>query len=248
MDRPESDLDQPDLASAAIGTLADPQRRALLDLVRAAREPVSREAAAAAAGIPLHRARFHLERLEAAGLLESQYVRTSGRSGPGAGRPAKVYRPSGREFAVSVPARGYELAGQLLAAGIAESAATGEAVRPCLERRFAQLGATAAHARADGEGPAGGPRGAGSGATDPLEAVSTRLAPLGYEPSIQQDRVELVNCPFHALAQLETELICGLNHCLVSGLVDALDPEALDARLEPDPHRCCVVVRRKPAP
>jgi len=139
MDRPENDMDQPDdgadptdLASAAIGTLADPQRRALLDLVRAAREPVSRETAAAAAGIPLHRARFHLERLEAAGLLESQYVRTSGRSGPGAGRPAKVYRPSGREFAVSVPARGYELAGQLLAAGIAESAAPGEAVRPCL--------------------------------------------------------------------------------------------------------------------
>jgi|SRR5690554_4903586 len=246
MDRPGVGKDRPADASAAIGALADPQRRALLDFVRSAREPVSREAAASALGMQLHRARFHLERLEATGLLESQYVRTSGRSGPGAGRPAKVYRPSVREFAVSVPARGYELAGRLMAAAVAESAATGEAVRPCLERHFTRFGAAAARGEGDGAGPAAREPIDGTGAADPLESLSTTLEPLGYEPDLHADRVELTNCPFHALAQEQTELICGLNHCLVTGLVDALAPGTLDARLEPDPHRCCVVVHRTP--
>ena len=58
------------------------------------------------------------------------------------------------------------------------------------------------------------------------------------------DRLELANCPFHALAQDETELVCGLDHCFVSGLAEETAPGELDARLEPDPQRCCVVVHR----
>lgn len=221
-------------ATAGIGALADPVRRALYDAVVGAREPVSRDAAAAAVGIAHHQAKFHLDRLEAEGLLTSQLVRTSGRSGPGAGRPAKVYRRSGREFAISLPARGYELAGRLMAAGIAESAATGEPVRPCLERGFAEFGADAGReAAAAPDAPA-----------DPLDGVCVALAPHGYEPRREGDRVELANCPFHTLAQDETELVCGLNHCLVAGVADALAPGELDARLEPGAQRCCVVVQR----
>ncbi len=215
---------------AAIGALADPTRRALYDAVVAAREPVSREQAARAAGVPVHRAKFHLDRLEAEGLLRSSYARTTGRTGPGAGRPAKFFRRAEQELAVSFPARGYELVGRLFAAGVASSERTGEPVRDCLERTFAAAGR--AHGR---EAPGPG---------DALERTARVLADLGYEPHRALDRLELENCPFHALAQDETELVCGLNHCFVSGLAEETAPGELDARLEPDPQRCCVVVHR----
>lgn len=68
------------------------------------------------------------------------------------------------------------------------------------------------------------------------------LREYGYEPGHDDDGVYLVNCPFHALAQEQTELACGMNHALIDGMVDAMTPHCLDARLQPTPGRCCVVV------
>jgi predicted ArsR family transcriptional regulator len=50
----------------------------------------------------------------------------------------------------------------------------------------------------------------------------------------------LVNCPFHALAQDYTQLVCGMNLDLMTGLVDSVQTSGLDARLEPGPGQCCV--------
>ena len=75
-----------------IGVLADSVRRRLYRFVSSQGQPVSRDQAAQAVGIARHKAKFHLDRLEAEGLLEADYVRLTGRSGPGAGRPAKRYR------------------------------------------------------------------------------------------------------------------------------------------------------------
>jgi predicted ArsR family transcriptional regulator len=86
---------------------------------------VSRDEAAAGVGVPRHRAKFHLDKLVGDGLLEAEYRRRSGRRGPGAGRPAKLYRASG-ELAVMLPGRRYELAGQLMARAI-----TGPDARAC---------------------------------------------------------------------------------------------------------------------
>jgi predicted ArsR family transcriptional regulator len=47
----------------------------------------------------------HLDRLEDEGLLESEHRRLNDRRGPGAGRPAKVYRRTAAEISVNLPAR-----------------------------------------------------------------------------------------------------------------------------------------------
>jgi predicted ArsR family transcriptional regulator len=75
---------------SAIGALADPVRRGLYDVVVAHDDAVGREQAAREAGVPVHTARFHLDKLVEEGLLAVDHRRLTGRSGPGAGRPAKV--------------------------------------------------------------------------------------------------------------------------------------------------------------
>jgi predicted ArsR family transcriptional regulator len=117
-----------------IGVLADPVRRELYRFVCSQAQPVTRDQAAAAVGVARHKAKFHLDRLEAEGLLEADYVRLTGRTGPGAGRPAKRYRRGHREFAVALPARDYELAGHIKAEAISESTRAGTPILGAQER------------------------------------------------------------------------------------------------------------------
>jgi predicted ArsR family transcriptional regulator len=98
----------PDLAS--LSSLDDPLRRRLYEVVTSHPGPVSRDEAASEAGIGRALAVYHLDKLVESGLLTASYQRPPGRRGPGAGRPAKVYARSDREFAVTVPPREYELA------------------------------------------------------------------------------------------------------------------------------------------
>src|SRR5437868_9383705 len=120
--------------------LADPVRRELYRWVVAQAEPVSRDQAASGAGVPRHTAKFHLDRLVAEGLLDTEFRRLSGRRGPGAGRPAKLYRRSGRELAVSVPERRYDLAGQVLAEAVERAAAEGTPIRTAVAESAARAG------------------------------------------------------------------------------------------------------------
>ena len=99
----------------AIALLDEPVRRALFEWVAGVGRAVSRDEAAAGVGISRALAAFHLDRLVREGLLEAEYRRLSGRTGPGAGRPAKLYRCAAREVAVSLPDRRYEIPAQLFA-------------------------------------------------------------------------------------------------------------------------------------
>jgi DNA-binding transcriptional ArsR family regulator len=91
----------------ALSLLHEPVRRGLYDWVVAQARPVGREEAAKALKITRPLAAFHLDRLAEAGLLKTGYRRLTGKVGPGAGRPARVYWRDGREFSVSLPARRY---------------------------------------------------------------------------------------------------------------------------------------------
>src|ERR1700749_247458 len=102
----------PDLGS--LSSLDDPLRRRLYEVVTSQPGPVRREEAASAAGIGRALAVYHLDKLVESGLLTASYQRPPGRSGPGAGRPAKMYVRADREFAGTVPPREYELAARLL--------------------------------------------------------------------------------------------------------------------------------------
>jgi predicted ArsR family transcriptional regulator len=219
-------------AVSGVGALVEPARRALYLYAAAQPEPVSREQAAAACELPLHSAKFHLDRLVAEGLLEVEYRRLSGRTGPGAGRPSKLYRRADREVAVSLPERHYDLVGDVLAAAIDESSRAGTSVQQAVVAVAAERGramAAAAETRAD----------------DELGRTADVLAGHGYEPHRRDGTLCLSNCPFDRLARDHVELVCGMNLGLVGGVLDGLGCDSLDAVLEPEPGLCCVKVRQR---
>ncbi len=158
-----------DAQVAAVAALAEPTRRRLYDHVVRQPQPVGRDEVAGALGVPRATAAFNLDRLVADGLLDVHYERRTGRSGPGAGRPAKLYRRSGRSVAVSLPERHYSLAGELLAEAVVEAEGSGERPAAVLARR--------AHARGREMGSAvDGAAGA--------KALLRVLEASGYEPRV----------------------------------------------------------------
>ena len=216
--------------AAGIGALADDTRRALYEYVVAQQESVGREQAAAALGIALHNVSFHLDKLVAEGLLEVEFRRLSGRSGPGAGRPSKLYRRAAQEFAVSLPPRRYDLVGDILAAAVTraeDGASLPDALREVARAEGLALGGAAEGVPVD----------------EPLSAVARVLTTQGYEPRVDDDVVVLSNCPFDSLAQKHTTLVCGLNRDFVQGVADGLGCDAVTACLEPEPDQCCVKAR-----
>src|SRR5437868_15491857 len=109
---------------AAFASLADPTRRRLYLFAVGRPDGVGREEAAEAVGISRALAAFHLDRLIADGLLVAEYRRLTGRTGPGAGRPAKIYRRSARDLSFSVPQRNHELLARLFAQAFSSTEGT----------------------------------------------------------------------------------------------------------------------------
>jgi len=210
---------------AAVASLDEPTRRRIYDHLRAHAVPVSRDDVADALGVPRRTAAFHLDRLAEQGLLVVSFGRRSGRSGPGAGRPAKLYQRSTREVSVSLPSRHYDLAGTLLAGAFAEAQESGEPPREVLARRAGDLGRALASQRS-GENDTG--------------VLMVLLEDHGYEPQVEGDDIVLHNCPFHVMAQEQTELVCGMNLHLLEGVLDGLGTRGVHACLDPLPSRCCV--------
>lgn len=215
---------------AGIGLLADPLRRELYLYVCAQPKPVSRDEAADALGIVRHKAKFHLDKLEDEGLLTSEFARLSGRTGPGAGRTSKLYSRAADEFAVSLPGREYELAGQLMANAIATASATGLPVIEALNKAAAEHGRSWGRTAVE----------SGSNRRRALGIASDALAQHGYEPRKEGKKVVLANCPFHSLASAHTAMVCGMNLALIEALVDEVDGVRCD--LDPADGRCCVVL------
>jgi predicted ArsR family transcriptional regulator len=231
---------QPEPISALdrVTTLASPVRRRLYRHVAAAGKAVGRDEAAAALGIGRSLAAFHLDRLVRDGLLVTEFRRLTGKTGPGAGRTAKLYRRSDRELEVAIPDRRYAELAELLATAGETSPSTSDAVRASLWEqgweRGALLGRTAAQV-ASIDAPA----------SKVLAATAAVLGQAGYEPIIDgTDAVRLRNCPFDAVARRHRDLVCGtLNRALVAGLAETLGRGALTASLEPSEGMCCMVVR-----
>jgi predicted ArsR family transcriptional regulator len=219
---------------AAVAALDQPLRRDLYRLLAGAPGWTTRDDAAAALDIPRSVAAFHLDKLADAGVVEVRFERVGGRTGPGAGRPSKLYRPARDEVVASIPDRHYDLAGSLLANAVAASASTGAPVRDCLRVVAASTGRRVGEdVLAADEAAAGGDRRA--------EVISV-LEPHGYDPvSGPDDEIALANCPFHRLAEEQRELVCGMNLDFLRGVIDGLGlADQLTARLDPAPGYCCV--------
>lgn len=209
-----------DASVQAVAVLEEPTRRRLYEYVVAQPAPVSREEAAAALGIPRTTAAFHLDRLTEEGLLATGFERRTGRTGPGAGRPAKLYHRSDREIEITLPERQYAVAGRLLAAAVEDAETTGSSPREAVNRK------------AEEYGEALGRTGSGLSLTEILERH-------GFEPRTADDGIALGNCPFRRLAAEHPRLVCGMNLHLVTGLLNTVD-EPLEARLDPQAGHCCV--------
>jgi predicted ArsR family transcriptional regulator len=215
---------------SAVAALAEPTRRRLYDHVVGQPGPVSRDEAAVAVAVPRATAAFHLDRLVDDGLLEVHFERRTGRTGPGAGRPSKLYRRADCTVEISFPERHYDLAGDLLAAAMAAAEESGESPRAALARLAYERG----RQLAEGSPPAAG-----------RTAALRMLEEHGFEPRPEDGGITLANCPFHALARAHTELVCGMNLRLVGGVLDGVPSADLVAVLQPSPGRCCV--RLEPA-
>jgi len=189
------------------------------------RQAVTKDDVALALGIGRTLAAYHLDRLVTAGLLTASYARLSGRTGPGAGRTAKLYTVSLREFSVSEPARDYEALARLLAATVA-----GDPSEQCKAQEAAHTAGVAA-----GRGEGG-------------RTLSEVLTERGYAPFADRGEIRLANCPFHHLAQNHRDLVCGMNRALLQGILEGLQTTDFTASLDPRPGHCCVAVVRANPP
>lgn len=228
---------------ARLATLQDPVRRRLYEIVAGSEEPVGRDRAAGAARIGRSLAAYHLDKLVEQGLLTAIYRRPEGRSGPGAGRPAKLYARADAEISVSVPAREYELAARLLVEA-AEADRTG-AARAALREVAARAGREMGAGRAESqEARVGSAEEHGESPDARAGSLEESLREIGYEPAREEDGTLYArNCPFHRLAQEHRDVVCGMNVAFVEGLVEGLGQTGQEVRLDPQPGRCCVTIR-----
>lgn len=222
----------------AIALLDEPNRRRLYELVATGHREFGRDEAAQALGISRELASFHLDRLAEGGLLATAYRRPPGRGGPGAGRPAKLYRRAEREIRVSLPDRRYDAAADVFAEGLERLAAgdgsetVREAVGGVARERGRDLGVRAR--RAAGRRPT---------RAHLRDVLRDLLSRSGYEPEVDPGTrsVSLCNCPYRTVAETHRDLTCGTNLAWAEGLVDGLGGAGLDPALAPAPGRCCVV-------
>ncbi len=228
--RPEQLADQ----IAGVAILADPVRRSLYLYVVGRPAEVGRDEAARAVKISRALAAFHLDKLVGAGLLKTTYRRLTKRRGPGAGRPAKLYHRSSREFSVSLPQRNYELCARVLADALAGAGAATPASVKRTARRLGKSLAVEARRR-----PA-----AGHGRQHLLRAAKALLAEQGFAPQPERGGViRLGNCPFAAVAREQQVVVCGTTLALVEGIVAGMELRGVEVCAVGQNGTCCVALR-----
>jgi predicted ArsR family transcriptional regulator len=216
----------------AVASLREPTRRALYQFVVRQPAPVSRDQAAEALGLSRPMAAFHLDRLVATGLLIADYRRLSGRSGPGAGRPAKLYHRSRRRVDISLPERDHNLLAGLLAAAIAQSGPNPIAEEPA--RELGRSLGSRARSRLR-SGVVSAPRLAG--------CVGDVLETIGFEPyRTSSGELRARNCPFDPLSRRFEPVVCGVGQALVGGVLEGIGVDHLGVTREYRSGSCCVVV------
>ena len=219
---------------SSLAALGDSTRRRLYAYVVSRRGGVGRDEAARATGISRVLAAFHLDKLVAAGLLGADYRRLSGRRGPGAGRPSKIYRRSPRQFAVMLPARRYLDAAHLFATAVE---AAGPRATRALHRAAVAFGREMGAAARELAGPK-------ASHERLLDAAEQVLRAYGFEPARSNGSVLLHNCPFDALTPQHRQTVCHMNLELLSGFLEGLKVRGVAAQLRPHDERCCVLLRQ----
>lgn len=211
-------------ALGPLGALIPEGERAALAYARAQAEPFTVDLAAEVVGASRAAMRRRLERLEELGLLRSEFRRLGERVGPGAGRPAKLYRAAPEVEVREFPAhRLTDLVALLL-----EEARLDEPRLRRLGRRFAGVLSPR------------GARGQASELGEAAERACSGLAALGYVARVQEvtpDEVvlQVPTCPLRPLVRDAPEAV-ELDRGLWEGLIARAGAAALDVRCLTD--RC----------
>jgi predicted ArsR family transcriptional regulator len=234
IDQPAADLPT-DSAIRAVAALEDELRHGMYEFIRAARRPVTREQAAESVGISRKLAAFHLDKLVAAGLLRSDYEPVGGLRK--VGRTPKVYSPVDADIQISIPERKHDVLASILIGAVlterSDESAQQATMRVAHERGRSIAEAERAQLRSGR-----------LGAERALTLSESLLKRHGYEPDrISPSCVQLRNCPFHPITRQSPQLVCGLNHAFLSGVLDGLDAPTVEAVLEPRTGECCVELR-----
>ena len=211
---------------SALAALGDPVRKRLFELVSDSGTALSRDDCAAALGLPKSTIRAHLDKLVDEQLLRVEFRKIGARTGPGSGRPTKLYATARCEVSASVPPRHYDLAASLLAAGVQHSIDTGVGIEESLAQVAREEGLRMGRVAGD---------------------IQTLLAETGYSPESDGDGGTIMaNCPFHRLSQDHQSVVCALNGALLGGALEGCG----DARhvLAPDQEisHCCARLVAKP--
>ena len=220
---------------ARLASLAEPARRALYEFVIRQDHEVSRDEAAKGVKITRALSAFHLDRLVDDGLLDTIYRRPEGRSGPGAGRPSKLYKRSAEPLEFTAPPQNYGLIARVLTSSIGDARGKEAADRAAHERGLA-IG-TEARRRA-GKAPAD---------TALIRKLSEVLRENGFAPMRKGNELRLRNCPFDALANDYRDLVCGMNLAMQRGVLEGLRARKIEAIFQPTPGACCVAFNVGPA-
>jgi predicted ArsR family transcriptional regulator len=220
---------QNDARHAALAS--EPRRRALA-LISESAVPLGVGAVADALGLHVTTARFHLEHLEAAGLIERQVARAGQR-----GRPQVLFSAAAAPLPVETAQQ--QLA-QALAAVIGEDDDGGRARSVRAGERWSAHYAAVAVAET-----AATARPATPAVPDTLVPPLLRvLTEIGFEPEVRADEgaIALTACPFRAEARANPDVVCSVHLGLIKGLASTLGHDASGIRLEPfvQPALCLV--------
>lgn len=218
---------------ARLSGFGEGQRRALYAFVAGQSRAVSRDEAAAAVGISRPLAAYHLDRLADDGLLEVRFERRTGRRGPGAGRPAKLYERSAQPVELNIPARDYAFIADLLAKAVEHDSSGAAETTLWQVARETGAGSAAQSPAVELSDQAGG-----------LGKLRQTLADRGYEPyQDAEGDLRLRNCPFDRLAENHRGLVCTTNLAFITGIAERPgSDQQFRPRLDPRPGECCVAI------
>ena len=223
----------------AAAALAYPLRSALYRYICAAGREVGRDEAARAVGAGRDRVAVQLDKLAEAGLLEVSFRRLSGRQGPGAGRPSKLYRPTGLQIDISLPPRRYGVAAHVFAGALQTAGVPQSAVDRSAWEFGNTLGQEAAPA-ADGR----------TSRRKTIAALEALAEENGFQPVLSARQMSLTNCPFRSLVESSGPLACQMNLSLFQGVLAGLGAREMEAIAVAGSREsgCCVTVALRPSP
>ncbi len=217
--------------------LGDSTRRDLYFFVVGRGTWVSRKEAAEALELRPGLVAHHLDRLVDDGLLEIQYRRLTGRSGPGAGRPAKLYRRTDATFELTLPPRNPRLVNQLLIEAVGRLGRRADPVRRALVDVAREAGVAAGRRAAESASTRDGGR-----------VFTDLLGTMGYAPHGSDGELSLANCPYEPVAEQDRQTVCSMNLALVEGAAAGVGLRPATCSLRPPVGGgCCVHVAPWPA-